>query len=270
MKNEAMSMGYNTLKLETDNAVARLTLNRPERANSMTMEMGRELAAAVGAIRADSNVRVVVLSGAGKHFCAGADMAEFERLHSSPPDEVEAAVRAFLEAIGEMYRLPIPVIARINGDAFGGGVGLALACDLRVMAMSARMGFAFSRVGLTGADAGVTYFLPRIVGPARAMEILLMGTVFDGEAAAQEGLVSRVAAPDELDRLTDELAAKLAAGPPIGIRFTKEGVIESLARSLTAEFDFEARAQTACMMSADHKEGVKAFMEKRAPVFVGK
>ncbi len=263
-------MEYNTLKLEIESAIARLTLNRPERANAMTMEMGRELALVMEQVRAAPQVRVLVVSGAGKHFCAGADMAEFERLHASPRQEVEDAVRAFLEAIGEMYRLPIPVIARINGDAFGGGVGLALACDLRVMAANARMGFAFSRVGLTGADAGVTYFLPRIVGPARAMEILLMGMVFDGETAAREGLVTRVAAAEELDNATDELAAKLAAGPPIGIRFTKEGVLESLARSLAAEFDFEARAQTTCMMSADHKEGVRAFMEKRAPKFEGK
>jgi enoyl-CoA hydratase/carnithine racemase len=263
-------MEYNTLKLESESAIARLTLNRPDRANAMTMEMGRELALAMEKIRAAPQVRALVVSGAGKHFCAGADMAEFERLHASPRAEVEGAVRAFLEAIGEMYRLPIPVIARINGDAFGGGVGLALACDLCVMAANARMGFAFARVGLTGADAGVTYFLPRIVGPARAMEILLMGTVFDGETAAREGLVTRVAAAEELDNATDELAAKLAAGPPIGIRFTKEGVLESLARSLADEFDFEARAQTTCMMSADHKEGVRAFMEKRAPKFEGK
>lgn len=262
-------MEYNTLKLEIENAIARLTLNRPDRANAMTMEMGRELALAMAQVRAAAHVRALVVSGAGKHFCAGADMAEFERLHASPRAEVEGAVRAFLEAIGEMYRLPIPVIARINGDAFGGGVGLALASDLRVMAANARMGFAFARVGLTGADAGVTYFLPRIVGPARAMEILLLGTVFDGETAAREGLVTRAVAAEELDRVTDELATKLAAGPPIGIRFTKEGVLESLARSLAAEFDFEARAQTTCMMSADHKEGVRAFLEKRAPKFEG-
>lgn len=265
-----MNTGYKTLRLETEGAIARLTLNRPDRANAMTMEMGRELASAVEAVRAAPHVRALVLTGAGKHFCAGADMAEFGRLQSSPSAEVEAAVRAFLEAIGAMHRLPIPVIARINGDAYGGGVGLALACDLRVIAATARMGFTFSRVGLTGADAGVTYFLPRLVGPAQAMEILLMGTVFEGEAAARAGLVHRAVAPEELDRAADELAAQLAAGPPIGIRLTKEGVNESLARTLDVEFDFEARAQTTCMMSADHKEGVRAFIEKRAPRFEGK
>lgn len=263
-------MNYNTLKLEIDGAVARLTLNRPERANSMTMEMGLDLASAVKAIRAAPGVRALVLTGAGRHFCAGADMAEFGRLQASPPAEVEAAVRAFLDAIGAMHRLPIPVIARINGDAFGGGVGLALACDLRVMASGARMGFAFSRVGLTGADAGVTYFLPRLVGPARAMEILLTGMVFDGEAAARGGLVYRAVALEALDGVTDELAAALAAGPPVAIRYTKEAVHESLARSLAAEFAFEARAQTACMMSADHREGVSAFLAKRAPRFEGR
>lgn len=265
-----MLLEFNTLKLEINKTIARLTLNRPDRANAMTMEMGRELASAVEAVRVSPTVRVLVLTGAGKHFCAGADMAEFERLQSSPPAVVETSVRAFLEAIGAMHRLPIPVIARINGDAYGGGAGLALACDLRLMATTARMGFVFKRVGLTGADAGVTYFLPRVVGIARAMEILLMGSVLDGEAAVRAGLVHRAVIPEQLDYVTDELVAQLAADPPIAIRFTKEAVNESLGRSLTKEFDFEAHAQTACMMSADHQEGMRAFLEKRAPKFEGK
>ncbi|RIK25216.1 MAG: hypothetical protein DCC52_11540 [Chloroflexi bacterium] len=119
-------MSYNTLKLELDGAVGRLILNRPDRANAMTMEMGRELSAAMQAVRA-SNVRALIVTGAGKHFCAGADMAEFERLQAAPPDQVQAAVRVFLDAIGQLHHLPLPVIARINGDAFGGGTGLALA-----------------------------------------------------------------------------------------------------------------------------------------------
>lgn len=269
-KSQAMKSKYNTLRLEIDGTIARLTLSRPERANSMTMEMGRELSLAIEEVRAAPGVRVMILTGAGKYFCAGADMAEFERLQASPPQEVQGAVRLFLDAIGRMHLLPIPVVARINGDAFGGGTGLALAADLRVMAASARMGFVFARVGLAAADAGVTYFLPRLVGPARAMEILLLAKVFDGEAAAQAGLVHRVVPLDELDHDTDELAAQLAAGPPIATRFTKEGVIKSLERSLDEEFDFEARAQTTCMMSKDHKEGVQAFMEKRPPRFEGK
>lgn len=260
---------YETIKLEMDGPVARLTLNRPERANAMTMAMGEELGAAIETIRAAPEARVLLLTGAGRHFCAGADMAEFERLQSSPPAEVETAVRVFLDAIGEMHRLPIPVIARINGDAYGGGIGLALACDLRVMATSARMGFTFLRVGLSGADAGVTYFLPRIVGPARAAEILFLGKVVDGETAIQMGLVHRAVPLEELDNVTEKLVAQLAAGPPLATRTTKDGLVNSLTRSMTEAFNFEARAQTACMMSADHREGVQAFQEKRVPVFIG-
>lgn len=262
-------MEYKTLILQTDDSLARLTLNRPDRANAMTMEMGRELASAMEQVRA-CTARALIVTGAGKFFCAGADMAEFERLQTSPPAQVQAAVRVFLDAIGQMHRLPIPVIARLNGDAFGGGTGLALAADFRVMATNARLGFVFARVGLAGADAGVTYFLPRLVGPARAMEILLKGQVFSADDALRADLVQRAVAPAELDRATDELAAQLAGGPPIATRFTKEGVIASLNRSLDEEFDFEARAQTTCLMSADHKEGVQAFMQKRAPRFAGK
>jgi enoyl-CoA hydratase/carnithine racemase len=263
-------MEYKTLKLELDGAVGRLIFNRPDRANSITMEMGSELVSAIETIRSASHLRVIVLTGAGKYFCAGEDMAEFELLQSYPPAELETSVRAFLETIGQIHRLPLPVIARINGDAFGGGVGLALACDLRVMVTRARMGFAFARVGLTGADAGVTYFLPRLVGQARAMEILLKGTVFDGETAAREGLVHRAVEPEELDNATDEIARQIAAGPPIATRFTKEGVLASLARSLSEELDFEAHAQTTCMMSEDHREALKALKEKRLPNFRGR
>lgn len=258
------------MKLELDGAVGRLTFNRPDRANSITMEMGSELVSAIETIRSASHLRVIVLTGAGKYFCAGEDIAEFELLQSYPPAELEISVRAFLETIGQIHLLPIPVIARINGDAFGGGVGLALACDLRVIAAGAKLGFAFARVGLTGADAGVTYFLPRLVGQARAMEILLKGMVFDGETAAREGLVHCVVEPEKLDDATDEITRQIAAGPPIAMRFTKQGVLASLASSLSEELDFEAHAQTTCMMSEDHREALKALKEKRLPNFMGR
>lgn len=263
-------MGYNTIRLDLDGYVGRLTLNRPDRANSIIKEMTHELASAVETIRDANQLRVIVLTGAGKYFCAGEDIEEFKQLQSYPPAELEKDMRSFLETIGQIHRLPIPVVARVNGDAFGGGVGLALACDLRVMVSSARLGFIFARIGLTGSDAGVTYFLPRLIGPSRALEILLKGTVFNGETALREGLVHYAVGAEELDNVTNKITTQLASGPPIATRFTKEGVYASLARSLSEELDFEAHAQTICMMSADHKEGVKAFQEKRIPDFKGR
>lgn len=265
-------MNFKTLKFETEGTVARLTLNRPEQANAMTFEMGRELLAAMRPLQNDSRVRVLVLSGAGGHFCAGADLTAFKRLRTLSPEEVtERAERnPLLHAIQALHQLPIPIVARINGDAYGGGVGLTLACDLRVMSSTARLGFIFPRVGISSADGGVTYFLPRLIGLARATEILLLGQEIDSSAALEMNLIHRSVAPEELDRVTDDLAARLAAAAPLATRFTKKALTESLARSIDEEFDFERKALAACLLSDDHWEGVQALQEKRTPRFKGK
>lgn len=265
-------MSYRTLELTSEGAVARLTLNRPQHANAMTFEMGHELVAALGELRDEAATRVLVLTGAGRHFCAGADLAEFEQLQVLPPEEVRARAErnSLLRAIRALHELPIPVIAGINGDAYGGGVGLALACDLRVIASTARLGFLFPRVGISAADGGTTYFLPRLIGWARAAEILLLGQEVDGEAALEMRLVHRLVAPEELQRTVDDLAARLAAAAPIATRLTKEGLIRSLSRSIDEEFDFEGQALAACLLSEDHWEGVRALREKRAPRFKGR
>ncbi len=265
-------MKYKTLKLRVDGAVARLTLNRPDHANAMTFEMGRELLAAMSVLRNESLVRVLVVTGAGEHFCAGADLAEFKLLRNLSPEEVtrKAEQNPLLHAIQALHELEIPVVARINGDAYGGGVGLALACDLRVLSSTARFGFIFPRVGVSSADGGATYFLPRLIGLAQATEILLLGQEIDSKRALEINLVHRSVVPEELNRVTDDLVTRLAAAAPIATRFTKEGLKQSLVRSIDEEFSFERQALAACLLSDDHWEGVQAFSEKRTPQFKGK
>ncbi len=263
---------FNTLEFDTDGAVARLTLDRPDRANAMTIEMGHELLEVMGALQNEPEVRVLVLTGAGAHFCAGADMEEFERLRALSPEQVRdfAEQNPLMRAIRELHRLPIPTVARINGDTYGGGVGLALACDLRVMSSTARIGFVFPRVGISAADGGATYFLPRLIGLARATEVLLLSREIAGTEALEMELVHRSVAPEDLDQVTEELLVQLSAAAPIAARYTKEGLTNSLARSLDEEFRFEQRALAACLLSDDHREGVQALLHKRAPVFRGR
>lgn len=265
-------MTYETLKLDIDGAVARLTIDRPEHANAMTLEMGREMVSAMDTVRAEASVRVLLLTGAGHYFCVGADMAEFKRMQTMSREEVamHADQLYFSHAIQAMHEMDIPVVARINGDAYGGGAGLTLACDLRVMSADARLGFIFPRVGISSADAGATYFLPRLVGMARATEILLLGQEIESEAALEMNLVHHVVPADDLDQVTEELLSRLTAAAPIATRYTKLALTNSFSRSLAEELAFEREALAACLLSDDHLEGVRALLDKRQPLFQGK
>jgi enoyl-CoA hydratase/carnithine racemase len=262
-------MDYETVKLTIDGATATVTLNRPDVLNAMSFQLGVDIRDALRVVRQDENLKVLILTGEGKAFCAGADMDEILRVNTDAI-QAEKAVRVFMERIADIRTLDIPVIARINGDAFGGGAMLALACDFKIAIETARFGFLFARVGLTGADAGATYLVPRMVGLTRASEMLMLGEVIDAPEAYRIGMLSRVVAPENLDEEVDRFVNKILNGPTLAIKMTKRALAGSLEKDLTTELDFECYAQTLCIQSADAREGVQAFVEKRKPVFQGK
>jgi len=258
-------MTYKYILLEKDGPLATITFNRPDRMNCISVDTVPELLDALAKVKADPEARVLVMTGSGSRaFSAGADLNDMVR---RTPHEANAIVVMYLDYIRAIRELPIPVIAKVNGVAAGGGACTALACDLRIVSDRARFGFVFVGVGLAGADMGSTYFLPRMVGLGKATELLMGGEVIDAQEALRIGLVNRVVPHDELNHTVDEYAHRLAAGPPLGLEFTKAALNASLERSMDAEFDFETYAQTLCILSDDHLEGANAFMEKRAPVY---
>ena len=251
--------------LEVEGRVATVTLNRPDRLNTLAIPTVDLLVDAL--TRADaSDARVVVLAGAGRVFCAGADQAE---MVPRGPREWEAIVRRYLDPIRAIVGMDKPVIAALHGDAVGGGLGLAMACDLRIAAEGIRLGAPFTRIGLAGCDMSTGWFLPRLVGLGAATELMFTGRLLGAEEALGMGLVHRVVPADDFRAEVDGWAARLAAGPPVAHRWTKRAIHSSLGVDMDAEFEFEIAAQVQCLMTSDHAEGVRAFREKRAPEFSG-
>jgi len=251
---------------QRDGAVVTVTINRPERRNALNLDTVKEMMSALERVGAEPDVRVLVITGAGDAFCSGADLKDAPEMDHRLAHEV---VRLYLDYVAAVRSVEIPVIARINGDAIGGGCCTALACDIRVAAEKARLGFPFVNLGLCGADMGATYLLPRLVGFGRAAELLLTGDLISAREAQAMGLVNRVVPPEELDAVVDALAARLAAGPPLGLRATKKALNGALDMDATAEFDHELLAQTYCLLSEDYQEGLRAFRERRQPQFRG-
>lgn len=257
---------YETLRVEKEGAIDWLTLNRPDALNAMSRTMMLELQHYFGALYTDHTVRVVILRGAGRGFCAGLDLKE-ER-----GDEGGGAVtglrvqRRVSEIVMRMRRAPQPIISLIHGPASGGGFALALASDIRLAGPAARMNAAFIRIGLTACDVGVSYFLPRLVGSALASELLLTGRFIDAERARAVGLVSDVVADDALTDAGRSLAEEILANSPVGVRLTKECLNMSVdAGSLESVIAMEDRQQILVSTTGDMREGVAAFMEKRRP-----
>lgn len=262
-------MDYETVKLDIDGAVAAITLNRPEVLNAMSTRLGLDLKNALLAVSRDESLKVLILTGEGRAFCAGGEMDEILKVNKDAI-MAEKSVRVYLECFELIRRLDIPVIARINGDAVGGGATMALACDFKIAVETARFGLLFVRIGVAGADAGATYILPRLVGLTRAAEMLMLGEMIEAPEAYRLGMLTRVVPRESLDEEVARFVKKITAGPSLALKMTKKALTRSLESDLATELDFECYAQTLCIQSADAREGVKALVEKRKPVFQGR
>ncbi len=252
--------------LEVGDGVATVTLNRPERLNTLALPTVDRLVEALTEVADDDDVRAVVLAGRGRVFCAGADQAE---MIEREPQAWEPIVRRYLDPVRAIVGMDKPVVAALHGDAVGGGLGLALACDFRIAAAGIRVGSPFTPIGLAGCDMSAGWFLPRMVGLGTASDLMFTGRLVKADEALEIGLVHRVVAVDDFAGEVAAWAAKLAAGPPIAHRWTKRALHRSLGVDMNAEFEFEIFAQVQCIQTEDHREGVRAFREKRRPEFRG-
>ena len=264
-------MTYKCLLYEVKDGVATLTLNRPERLNALGDTLRDDLLDAITRSSADPEVRVMVVTGAGKGFCSGGDVKAMNEAKESGRERslMDRIAPSRDRTLLAMRDAPQPIIAAVNGAAAGAGMNLALACDIRIASTAARFSQAFVKRGLHP-DWGGTYFLPRLVGMAKACELTFTGDVVDAQEALSLGLVSQVVAPEELMPAVLALARKIAAGPPVAIRLAKRGLYRNAESGLREALEFETFAQNACTETEDAREGIKAFVEKRAPVFRGR
>ena len=254
------------LRVAVDGPVATLTLDRPDSLNALTVPVKVALREALESLAAHRSVRAVILTGAGRAFCAGQDLAEREQPDAAPLEvEVRDRYNPIIRALRSMDQ---PVIAAVNGVAAGAGASLAFACDIRLAADDARFVLAFGRIGLVP-DSGATWFLPRLVGPAKAAELALIGDPVDAAEALRLGLVSRVVPGDRLMAEARALADRLAQGAPLALSLTKSALQRSLTIDLDEALEGEAKLQGIAGASADHAEGLAAFREKRPPRFTG-
>lgn len=261
---------YEQIDVTDDGGITTITLNRPEKLNALAGHMRRDLAEALEAAGSDRTVHVVVITGVGRAFCSGGDVAAMadliERQDADEFSRLLGSARRVVTAIRDMTK---PVIASINGPAFGAGFNLALACDLRIASSNATFSQSFAKVGLHP-DWGGTYFLPRLVTPNKACELFFLGDSINAEEALRLGLINFVVAPSELEAETRKLAERLREAPAIAIAAAKQAIYMSQSAELEEMLRYENEAQMRCFDSDDGAEGVRAFLEKRPAKFTGK
>ncbi len=263
-------MSYANIRFEVADGIARLTLNRPERLNSFNDAMHAEVRDAIGRVRIDASMRVLLLTGAGRGFCAGQDLGDRAVAPGADPVDLGASIeRNYKPLVLSLRALPLPVLCAVNGVAAGAGANIALACDIVIAAKSASFVQAFSRIGLIP-DSGGTYLLPRLIGTARAMGLALFGDKLSAEDAAAWGLIWKCVDDAELAPAADSMLRQLATAPTRGLAATKQAIYAAAANALEAQLDLERDLQRELGRSADYREGVAAFSAKRPPQFTGK
>jgi enoyl-CoA hydratase/carnithine racemase len=263
-------MAYDFL-YEVENGVATITLNRPDQLNALTFEIYAQLRDLMAELRLDDQVKVVIVTGAGNAFCAGGDVYKIigELLERDMRSHIEFA-RMTGALIQNMRLLDKPIIAAVNGMAAGAGAVIALASDLRIASEQARFAFLFTKVGLTGADMGAAYLLPRVVGQGRATELLMFGDTIDAATAERFGLVNKIVPHDELLNVTREWADRLKRGPAFAMAMTKTMINNEWSMDLASAIEAEAQAQALLLMGEDHRRFFEAFKNKQKPEFTGR
>jgi len=252
----------------SETGVATITLSRPDRLNALTFEVYRELTDAFAQLRNEPDVRVVVITGSGRGFCSGGDVHDIiGELFKQDMEGLLKFTALTCELVKNIRLLSAPVIASLNGITAGAGACIALASDLRIASEEAKIAFLFVKVGLSGADMGAAYLLPRVVGLTRATELLFTGDFISAREAERIGLYNRVVPGNELTAVTEEIAERLAKGPAFAIAKTKEMLNRELNMSLEAALECEAQAQAICMQHPDYREAYEAFVGKREPKF---
>ena len=262
-------MSDDAVLLDIEDGTATVTLNKPDVRNALTGDIADGLVDALDGIE-DTDARCVVIQGSGGAFCAGGDINKMlEGLQEDvPPHEKVESVMDTSEAVRAVYECPLPVVAKIDGAAFGAGANLAIACDTQVASASSRISFGFRQVGLT-VDTGTSYFLPRIVGENKAKELVLTGEMLDAEAAGELGLFTKVYDDDEFEARAEEYVDTIATGPTVALKASKRLIRQGLESSLDQAMTNEAAAQGPVFATRDHEEGATAFMESRDPEFEG-
>lgn len=260
-------MSYSTILLDVTDGAYRLTLNRPERLNSFTAQMHDEVRDVLSRIEGDLAARVLLITGAGRGFCAGQDLGERD-VNAGPLDLSQGPEKDYNPLTRRLVALPLPVVCAVNGVAAGAGVNIAAACDIVLAKKSAKFAQAFSAIGLVP-DAGGTWHLPRLMGQARALGFTLLNETLSAERAEAMGMIWRAIDDESFEEEVDKIVNKLATAPTFGLASAKKAIRSSWTSTLDESLDRERDMQRDCGLSPDYKEGVNAFKDKRKPTFTG-